>query len=79
MNIFAKKKKMITNYTDKMNFAQEMMMIAESTIAIVEHFRKLQRDGFHFNITGDYHDNIVLYDSNLAGKFLLSQFLYQVL
>ena len=63
---------MITNYTDKMNFAQEMMMIAE-------HFRKLQRDGFHFNITGDYHDNIVLYDSNLAGKFLLSQFLYQVL
>ena len=55
---------MITNYTDKMNFAQEMMMIAE-------HFRKLQRDGFHFNITGDYHDNIVLYDSNLAGKFFI--------
>ena len=63
---------MITNYTDKMNFAQEMMMIAE-------HFRKLQRDGFHFNITGDYYGNIVLYDSNLAGKFLLSQFLYQIL
>ena len=55
---------MITNYTDKMNFAQEMMMIAE-------HFRKLQRDGFHFNITGDYYDNIVLYDSNLAGKFFI--------
>ena len=47
-----------------MNFAQEMMMIAE-------HFRKLQRDGFHFNITGDYYDNIVLYDSNLAGKFFI--------
>ena len=55
---------MITNYTDKMNFAQEMMMIAE-------HFRKLQRDGFHFNITGDYYDNVVLYDSNLAGKFFI--------
>ena len=55
---------MITNYTDKMNFAQEMMMIAE-------HFRKLQRDGFHFNITGDYYGNIVLYDSNLAGKFFI--------
>lgn len=49
------------NTTDRMKFAQEMMMI-------IEHFRKLQRDGFHFNITGDYHDNIVLYDSNLAGK-----------
>ena len=47
-----------------MNFAQEMMMIAE-------HFRKLQRDGFHFNITGDYYGNIVLYDSNLAGKFFI--------
>ena len=55
---------MITNYTDKMKFAQEMM-------TIVEHFRKLQRDGFHFNITVDYYDNIVLYDSNLAGKFFI--------
>ena len=54
----------MTNYTDRMKFAQEMMMI-------VEHFRKLQRDGFHFNITGDYYDNIVLYDSNLAGKFFI--------
>lgn len=54
----------MTNYTDRMKFAQEMMTIAE-------HFRKLQRDGFHFNITGDYHDNIVLYDSNLAGKFFI--------
>ena len=62
---------MITNYTDKMKFAQEMMTIAESTIAIIEHFRKLQRDGFHFNITGDYYDNIVLYDSNLGGKFYI--------
>ena len=61
----------MTNYTDRMKFAQEMMTIAESTIAIVEHFRKLQRDGFHFNITGDYYDNIVLYDSNLAGKFFI--------
>ena len=50
--------------TDKMKFAQEMMMI-------IEHFRKLQRDGFHFNIIGDNHDNIVLYDSNLAGKFFI--------
>lgn len=54
----------ITNYTDRMKFAQEMMMI-------IEHFRKLQRDGFHFNIIGDNHDNIVLYDSNLAGKFFI--------
>ena len=36
----------MTNYTDRMKFAQEMMTIAESTIAIVEHFRKLQSDGF---------------------------------
>lgn len=50
--------------TDKMKFAQEMMMI-------IEHFRKLQRDGFHFNIIGDNHDNVVLYDSNLAGKFYI--------
>lgn len=28
----------MTNYTDRMKFAQEMMMI-------IEHFRKLQRDG----------------------------------
>lgn len=52
------------NYTDKMKFAQEMMMI-------IEHFRKLQRDGYHFNITSDNRDNIVLYDSNLAGKFFI--------
>lgn len=57
--------------TDRIKFAQEMMTIAESTIAIVEHFRKLQRDGFHFNISGDYYGNIVLYDSNLAGKFFI--------
>ena len=54
----------MTNYTDIMKFAQEMMMI-------IEHFRKLQREGFHFNIIGDNHDNIVLYDSNLAGKFFI--------
>lgn len=53
---------MITNYTDRMKFAQEKMMI-------VEHFRKLQRDGYHFNIIGDNRDNVVLYDSNLGGKF----------
>ena len=57
--------------TDRIKFAQEMMTIAESTIAIVEHFRKLQRYGFHFNISGDYYGNIVLYDSNLAGKFYI--------
>src|SRR5574344_544432 len=54
----------MTNYTDRMKFAQEMMMI-------IEHFRKLQRDGFHFNIIGDNHDNVVLYDSYLAGKFFI--------
>lgn len=54
----------MTNYTDRMKFAQEMMMI-------IEHFRKLQRDGFHFNIIGDNCDNVVLYDSNLAGKFFI--------
>lgn len=53
------------NYTvDGMRFAQEKMLI-------VEHFRKLQRDGFHFNIIGDNRDNVVLYDSNLAGKFFI--------
>lgn len=52
------------NYTDKMKFAQEMMMI-------LEHFRKLQRDGFHFHIIGDNRDNVVLYDSDLAGKFFI--------
>ena len=62
----------MTNYTDKMNFAQEMNMI-------IEHFRKLQREGYHFNIIGDNRDNVVLYDSYLGGKFLLSQFLYQIL
>jgi len=55
---------MITNYTDRMKFAQEKMMI-------VEHFRKLQREGYHFNIIGDNHDNVVLYDSNLGGKFYI--------
>lgn len=52
------------NYTDRMKFAQEKMML-------VEHFRKLQRDGFHFNIIGDNRDNVVLYDSDLAGKFFV--------
>ena len=47
-----------------MKFAQEMTMI-------IEHFRKLQRDGLHFNIIIDNHDNVVLYDSNLAGKFFI--------
>ena len=54
----------MTNYTDRMKFAQEMMMI-------IEHFRKLQRDGFHFNIIVDNSDNVVLYDSYLAGKFYI--------
>lgn len=54
----------MTNYTDKMKFAQEMNMI-------IEHFRKLQRDGFHFNITIDNSNNVVLYDSDLAGKFFI--------
>lgn len=52
------------DYTYRMKFAQEKMMI-------VEHFRKLQRDGFHFNIIGDNRDNVVLYDSDLAGKFFI--------
>lgn len=55
---------MITNNTDRMKFAQEKMMI-------VEHFRKLQREGYHFNIIGDNRDNVVLYDSNLGGKFYI--------
>lgn len=55
---------MITNYTDRMKFAQEKMML-------VEHFRKLQREGYHFNIIGDNRDNVVLYDSYLAGKFFI--------
>lgn len=55
---------MVTNYTDKMNFDQERMKI-------VEHFRKLQLEGYHFNIIGDNCDNVVLYDSNLAGKFYI--------
>ena len=54
----------MTNYTDIMKFAQEMTMI-------IEHFRKLQCDGFHFNIICDNHDNVVLYDSDLAGKFFI--------
>ena len=54
----------MTNYTDRMKFAQEMNMI-------IEHFRKLQCEGFHFNIIIDNHNNIVLYDSNLAGKFFI--------
>ena len=49
---------------DMMKFAQEKMMI-------IEHFRKLQREGYHFNIIGDNCDNVVLYDSNLAGKFFI--------
>lgn len=52
------------NYTDRMKFAQEKMMI-------IEHFRKLQRDGFHFNIIGDNRDNVVLYDGDYAGKFFV--------
>src|SRR5574344_780901 len=55
---------MVTNYTDRMKYAQEMMMI-------IEHFRKLQRDSFHFNIIIDNRDNIVLYDSYLAVKFFI--------
>ena len=66
---------MITNYTDKMKFAQENLQSiiaqAEEIILIVEHFRKLQREGYHFNIIGDNRDNVVLYDSNLAGKFYI--------
>lgn len=54
----------MTNYTDIMKFAQEMTMI-------IEHFRKLQRDGFHFNIIVDNSNNVVLYDSDLAGKFFI--------
>lgn len=54
----------MTNYNDKMKYAQEMMMI-------LKHFRKLQREGYHFNIIGDKRDNVVLYDSNLAGKFFI--------
>lgn len=54
----------MTNYTDIMNFAQEMTMI-------IEHFRKLQRDGFHFNIIVDNSNNVVLYDSDLVGKFFI--------
>ena len=52
------------DYTDKMQFAQEKMMI-------IEHFRKLQRDGFHFNIIGDNRDNVVLYADELGGKFFI--------
>ena len=54
----------MTNYTDIMKFAQEMMMI-------IEHFRKLQCEGFHFNIIVDNSNNVVLYDSDLAGKFFI--------
>lgn len=54
----------MTNYTDRMKFAQEMMMI-------IEHFRKLQCEGFHFNIIVDNSNNVVLYDSDLAGKFFI--------
>lgn len=55
---------MTRNYIDRMRFAQEKMML-------VEHFRKLQREGYHFNIIGDNRDNVVLYDSNLGGKFYI--------
>ena len=54
----------MTNYTDIMKFAQEMTMI-------IEHFRKLQCEGFHFNIIVDNSNNVVLYDSDLAGKFFI--------
>lgn len=54
----------MTNYTDIMKFAQEMTMI-------IEHFRKLQCEGFHFNIIVDDSNNVVLYDSDLAGKFFI--------
>ena len=54
----------MTNYTDIMKFAQEMTMI-------IEHFRKLQCEGFHFNIIIDNSNNVVLYDSDLAGKFFI--------
>ena len=37
----------------------------------IEHFRKLQRDGFHFNVIVDNSNNVVLYDSDLAGKFFI--------
>lgn len=61
--------------TDKMKFAQENLQSiiaqAEEIILIVEHFRKLQREGYHFNIIGDNRDNVVLYDSNLGGKFYI--------
>lgn len=61
--------------TDKMKFAQENLQSiiaeAEEIVLIVEHFRKLQREGYHFNIIGDNRDNVVLYDSNLAGKFYI--------
>ena len=61
--------------TDKMKFAQEkiqrIIAQAEETVLIVEHFRKLQREGYHFNIIGDNRDNVVLYDSNLGGKFYI--------
>ena len=61
--------------TDKMKFAQENLQCiiaqAEEIVLIVEHFRKLQREGYHFNIIGDYRDNVVLYDSNLGGKFYI--------
>lgn len=52
------------DYTDFMNLSQEKMII-------VEHFRKLQRDGFHFNIIGDNRDNVVLYADELGGKFFI--------
>lgn len=54
----------MTNYTDIMKFAQEMTMI-------IEHFRKLQCEGFHFNIIVDNSNNVVLYDSDLVGKFFI--------
>lgn len=61
--------------TDKMKFAQEkiqpIIAQAEEIVLIVEHFRKLQREGYHFNIIGDNCDNVVLYDSYLAGKFYI--------
>ena len=60
----------MTNYTDIMNFAQEMIMI-------IEHFRKLQCEGFHFNIIVDNSNNVVLYDENETSKILNYQQLIQ--
>lgn len=59
----AKNKKNMT-ITQIMKFAQEMTMI-------LEHFRKLQCEGFQFNIILDKSKNVVLYYSDLVGKFFI--------